>query len=229
MYHPIVRKPSLRVGLLMGLLIGLSLLLLTACGGQGGQAEKGAKKAAANKQIDNPLVGTWRRTRTCDEYARQLRQAGLADTIPSHQEMVEYFGADDNAQSRQDPDDPCAGVSQDRVPHDHIFYKNGQFASMDENGEFADDGRYKLPNDRTIVWPPPSDPSDPWSQGPAITAHFRFSNDHDTVTFDVVLPDDLDKCSYMCREVYSWGVSVTYGGLPWDRVPPKDQWPGEAS
>jgi Tol biopolymer transport system component len=34
MYHSLIGKSSLRVGLVMGLLIGLSLLLLAACGGQ---------------------------------------------------------------------------------------------------------------------------------------------------------------------------------------------------
>jgi Tol biopolymer transport system component len=34
MYHSLIGKPSLRVGLVMGLLIGLCVLLLAACGGQ---------------------------------------------------------------------------------------------------------------------------------------------------------------------------------------------------
>ena len=34
MYHSLIGKSSLRVGLVMGLLIGLCLLLLAACGGQ---------------------------------------------------------------------------------------------------------------------------------------------------------------------------------------------------
>jgi hypothetical protein len=34
MYHSLIGKPSLRVWLLMGLLIGLCLLLLAACGGE---------------------------------------------------------------------------------------------------------------------------------------------------------------------------------------------------
>ncbi|MDQ3531002.1 MAG: hypothetical protein M3456_01235 [Actinomycetota bacterium] len=192
-----------------------------------GQGEKEAK-AAANKEIDNPLVGTWRRTRTCDDYVSQLRQAGLADKIPSHQEFVGEFGAD-NTQSGQDPDDPCAGIKEAPVAHDNVFYKNGRFAALDENGEFTDAGHYKVPNDHTIVWPPPSDPTDPWSTGPAVTAHFNFSNDHDTVKFDVVLPDNLDECSQLCRDVYGWGVIATYSERPWNHVPPEDQWPGEAS
>jgi hypothetical protein len=41
MYHSLIGKPSLRVWIVMGLLIGLSsLLLLAACGGE--EAAKGA-------------------------------------------------------------------------------------------------------------------------------------------------------------------------------------------
>jgi hypothetical protein len=34
MYHSLIGKPSLRAGLVMGLLMGLSVLLLAACGGE---------------------------------------------------------------------------------------------------------------------------------------------------------------------------------------------------
>ena len=48
MYHSVIEKPSLHVGLLMGPL-GLSLLLLTGCGGQysaKGDGEQGNKRAS---------------------------------------------------------------------------------------------------------------------------------------------------------------------------------------
>src|SRR5215204_6092740 len=52
----------------------------------------------------NPLVGDWRRKRTCDEYVSRMKQAGLADQIPSHQELLAEFGAGDADQGSQDPD-----------------------------------------------------------------------------------------------------------------------------
>ena len=47
MYHSVLGKPSLRVVLLMGLLIGLSVLLLAACGG--GNLAKGSAGQEHNK------------------------------------------------------------------------------------------------------------------------------------------------------------------------------------
>ena len=159
----------------------------------------------------NPLVGDWRRKRTCEEYVRRLRQAGLADQIPSHRELLEEFGAGDAAQGGDDSDGPCRGVNG-RLAHDHIFYRDGRFASVNQNGEFVDEGRYRLPNDRTIVFPNGDAPY------PPVRAHFRFSDHLNTVTFDLVLPDNLDECSERCREAYAWAVSVFFEGLPWHRV-----------
>jgi Tol biopolymer transport system component len=51
MYHPVIRKPDLPVGLLMGLLLGLSLLIFSACGEQDtakGDAGQKHKKSASD-------------------------------------------------------------------------------------------------------------------------------------------------------------------------------------
>ena len=122
------QNPPIRVLPSMFLILALAFLLLSACAGKGGQdSAKG----------DNPLVGTWRRERTCDEYVRELKRAGLAAMIPAHQELVAEFGTGRNgAQSHQGTDDPCQGVNG-RLPHDHVFYEDGRFASLNQNGEFV--------------------------------------------------------------------------------------------
>src|SRR5215217_3555959 len=125
----------------------------------------------------NPIVGDWRRKRTCDELVSRLKQAGLADQISSHQDLLAEFGAGDPDQGSQDPDDPCRGVNG-RLAHDHLFYRDGLFRSVDNNGNFVDDGHYRLPNDHTIVFPNSRDES-----FPPVTAHFRFSDHLNTVTF----------------------------------------------
>src|SRR5215216_5640371 len=168
---------------------------------------QGLAKAFEKENI-NPLVGDWRRKRTCDELVSRLKQAGLADQIGSHQDLLAEFGAGDGDQGSQDPDDPCRGVNG-RLAHDHIFYRDGRFTSVDQNGNFVDDGHYILPNDHTIVLFGPKN---------GLTAHFRFSDDLNTVKFDLVLPKNLDKCSESCRQDYAYGISVFFSELPWHRV-----------
>ena len=213
MYYPALMRQAIRLGLLVALVV----LALSACGGGGGgqdsaEGEKGEKATAA----ENPLVGTWRRERTCDELVRELKQAGLAEMIPEWVAGAQFGGASVSAAQVRQHSDPCQGLRSRNDQHDHVFYKDGRFASLNENGEEVDHGHYKLPDDRTIVFP------EHWGKkGPSITAHFRFSNDRDTVTFDFVLPEDMDECSQLCRQAYAWAVSVFYPGLPWKHVPPE--------
>src|SRR5215207_1700926 len=219
MYHSVIDRPYVRVRLLVILILALALLLLAACGGQGGQADKGAKKAAANKkEIDNPLVGTWRRENKCEELVHAYKEAGLADEMPGWTAGQGFATSASVSPSEiRKHSDPCQGLGES-VQHDHVFYKDGRFASVNDVGEFVDAGHYKLPNDHTIVFPHSG--SEPY---PPVTAHFRFSNHLNTVTFDLVVPD-MDECSAQCRESYAWAVSVFYEGQVWKRVPPEDQW-----
>jgi hypothetical protein len=138
----------------------------------------------------NPLVGDWRRNLRCEEYVRRMKQAGLADMLP---------------------DNPCQGKKVRQ--HDHIFYRDGRFTSLNGKGEYVDNGHYILPNDHTIRFPGSGSQS-----FPPVTAHFRFSDHLNTVKFDLVLPKNLDECSERCQGTYEWAISVFYSGLPWHRV-----------
>jgi hypothetical protein len=57
MYHSLIGKSSLRVVLVMGLLIGLSVLLLAACGGEeaakGGADQEHKKKEIGSLRVEN--------------------------------------------------------------------------------------------------------------------------------------------------------------------------------
>ncbi len=149
----------------------------------------GLAKAFKKANVD-PLVGDWRRNLRCEEYVRRMKQAGLADMLP---------------------DNPCQGKKVRQ--HDHIFYGDGRFASVNGKGEFVDNDHYILPNDHTIVFPGSGSES-----FPPVTAHFRFSDHLNTGTFDLVLPKNLDECSEGCQGAYEWAISVFYSGLPWHRV-----------
>ena len=131
-------------------------------------------------------------------------------------------GAQDAAQGGQDSNDPCHGVNDKGHPHDHVFYNDGRFNSVDKGGETVDNDHYILPNDHTIVFAGSGSKT-----FPPVKAHFRFSDHLNTVTFDLVVPKNLDECSDRCQETYEWAVSVFYSGLPWKRVPQDDLWPGE--
>jgi hypothetical protein len=145
---------------------------------------------AFEKANVNPFVGDWRRHLRCEEYVRRMKQAGLADMLS---------------------DNPCEG--KDGRQHDHIFYRDGRFTSVGATGAFQDNGHYVLPNDHTMVFLGSGSKT-----FPPVTAHFRFSDHLNTVTFDLVLPKNLDECSQRCQETYEWAISVFYSGLPWHRV-----------
>jgi hypothetical protein len=214
MYRPTLVRQALGLGLLVTLVV----LALSACGGGSQGGGGGGAQDSAKSEKENPLVGTWRRERKCEEQVRLMKEAGLAELIPEWASPSEFAHVS-STQSLGPSEDPCRGEKDGNLPHDHVFYKNGNFASVDDQGEFVDDGTYKLTDDRTVVLGdnPPED---------GTAAHFRFSNDFDTVTFDVVILD-MDKCSERCRENTAYGIAVFYSGLPWQRVPQKDQWPGE--
>src|SRR5215208_386433 len=54
----------------------------------GDYAKAAGLAKAFEKANINPLVGDWRRKRTCEEYVSKLKQAGLADQIPTHEELL---------------------------------------------------------------------------------------------------------------------------------------------
>jgi hypothetical protein len=210
-----------RLGVLLasGVLAALIALTSSACsGGQEGQnSAKGERgdEANANTAKVNPLVGTWRRVRKCEEQVRLMKESGLDELIPERVSPSEFSNAA-SAQGSPPPGRPCKGAGDGRLPHDHVFYKDGRFASVDDQGQFVDHGRYKFVDDRTIVFDDP----------PGNLVRFRFSDDRNTVTFDVTIPD-MDECSQRCRTATAYRLAVFYPGLPWKRVPEKDLWPGE--
>lgn len=210
MYRPIPKRQTL----CLGLLVALVVLVLSACGGVAQDSAKGAQDSAKSRG-ENPLVGTWRRVRKCEEQVRLMKEAGLAELIPEWVSPSEFSNAV-SAQGSAPPGDPCKGVRDGRLPHDHVFYEDGRFASVDDQGEFVDEGSYEFVDERTIEFDDP----------PGNKVRFRFSDDFDTVTFDLTIPD-MDECSEDCRFATAYRLAVFYPGLPWKRVPKKGQWPGE--
>ena len=98
------------------------------------------------------------------------------------------------------PDDPCAGA----VPrvHSHVFTKDGEFGSLNWNGDPVDDGTYEIVEDGTFVVS---------KEFPDVT--FGYTIDGDTISFDPQIPE----CTPDCFEA-AWSVSVAYPGETWQRV-----------
>ena len=51
----------------------------------------------------------------------------------------------------------------------------------------------------------------------AVSGVATFSRDL-PLTFDLVLPKNLDQCSDRCRGDYAWAISDFFSGLQWHRV-----------
>jgi hypothetical protein len=211
MYRPRSRRQALR----LVLLAALAVLALTACGGGSQGGGGGGAQDSVKSEKENPLVGTWRRERKCEELVSRMKEAGLAELIPEWASPTEFAHVS-SARSLGPSEDPCRGVKDGNLPHDHVFYEDGRFASVADQGEFVDDGSYEFVDERTIEFADP----------PGNLVHFRFGDDFDTVTFDVTIPD-MDKCSKDCRMETAYRLAVFYPGLPWKRVPEKEEWPGE--
>ena len=159
-------------------------------------------EVAASEQSDvvSTLVGTWERETTCEELVTALTNAGLEQWVlegVAGNGFVPGVGSPDEI---ADPDDPCAGA----VPrvHSHVFTKDGEFGSLNWNGDPVDDGTYEIVEDGTFVVS---------KEFPDVT--FGYTIDGDTISFDPQIPE----CTPDCFEA-AWSVSVAYPGETWQRV-----------
>lgn len=189
-----------RVFLLMTVLI-----VTAACGGStdpgSGTADQTTPARAGTPA--SRLVGTWSRVTTCGEFVQAQTEAGFEVNL-------EELAGSEWLQLEQieDPEHPCAGA----VPreHSHFWTEDGQFGSLDSNGNPVDDGTYEITEDHTLVMPYL------FEQGPPIQVEFRFEIQGDTLALDPVIPSDCSTKN--CREAASWSVAVAYPGKTWNLV-----------
>ena len=144
------------------------------------------------------LVGTWTRTTTCSELATALRNAGLGTRVA---EMVVGNGFIPNVRSVDelaDPAKPCAGaVSR---AHSHFFLRNGEFGSLDWNGDRVDDGRYRITKPGIVTV---------YKEFPKVS--FRYHIRGSEVGFTPLIPRGC--ATFRC----AWAISVAYPGKTWRR------------
>ena len=162
----------------------------------------GVSAAVAHSASSQPaasLVGTWARTTTCAELASAFRSAGISRLI---NEMVVgngFIPGVQNPDQLRDPARPCLGA----VPrkHSHFFLKNGEFGSLDWNGDPVDDGRYRVGKPGTVTI---------FKEFPKVT--FRYQIRGRTISFTPLVPKGCQ--SFRC----AWAISVAYPGKTWKRV-----------
>ena len=154
---------------------------------------------SASSQSTPSLVGTWARTTTCAELVSAFRSAGMSKLV---NEMVVGNGFIPGVQSPgelRDPARPCLGA----VPrkHSHFFLKNGEFGSLDWNGEPVDDGRYRVGKPGTVTI---------FKEFPKVS--FRYQIGGRAISFTPLVPKGCQ--TFRC----AWAISVAYPGKTWKRV-----------
>lgn len=173
------------------------IFVTVGCGSNGSPTS--TSKPTDDSAVE-PLVGEWERVTSCAELVQAFKHSGLgkyaAETVVGNGFVPGVTSADQLA----DRSDPCKGS----VPrkHSHFFTEDGEFGSLDWNGEQVDEGTYRIIDDDTFVIS---------KEFPDVT--FNYQIDGDTIMFDPVIPD----CSPECFEA-QWSVSVAYPGEKWKRA-----------
>ncbi len=200
--HEKLRGP--RMVLLAAAVLGVGPLI--GCGSGDTSAESATTVSSTAATSTSALVGTWTRTTTCDEFVERQTRAGFTDDLAENVVGNGWLPEVSAPEAIADPTRLCAGAVARE--HSHFFTDNGEFGSLDWNGDQVDDGTYELVDNDTFTIPYVFDDE-------SIEMVFDFRIDGDSITFDPQLPDDCK--SAHCREAASWAVAVAYDGLSWER------------
>ncbi len=154
---------------------------------------------SASSQSAGSLVGTWARTTTCAELTSAFRSAGITKLV---NEMVVGNGFIPGVRSPEqlrDPARPCLGAVSRR--HSHFFLKNGEFGSLDWNGDQVDDGRYRVSKPGTVTI---------LKEFPKVS--FRYQIRGKEIKLTPLIPKGCQ--TFRC----AWAISVAYPAKTWKRV-----------
>lgn len=98
-----------------------------------------------------------------------------------------------------DPEKPCEGTIE--LAHSHFFRADGEFGSLDQNGQRVDDGRWSIVDDTLAINGTP----------------FGYSVEGDELRLDAV---DVGTCpaagTEFCLE--AWKLMVAMPGMAWTRI-----------
>ena len=150
------------------------------------------------KDPEPSILGIWKRVTTCEERVNALNDAGLGKYAAQSVAGDGFIPGVTDADQLKDRSNPCDGAKP--VEHSHFFTDEGQFGSLDADGNQVDDGAYHLAgSDKVIIG--------------KVTFHYTVTQD--TLKLQPVLPT----CAKDGCDDAQWAVNVSYNGLPWKRVP----------
>jgi hypothetical protein len=135
---------------LMSVLIALTMVTVGAIGPMAAATPTSATVASAKLDPASSLVGTWQRVLRCKELVRALEKAGLEEFVLDAVVGSGFLPGVTSPDQIADPKHPCKGA----VPqlHSHFFTADGQFGSLDADGNQVDEGTYTIVDD-TLVMP----------------------------------------------------------------------------
>ncbi len=180
-------------------------ILATSCASSSGSTapavsiNQGSVPPIASTQPE-PILGTWRMTFTCDAVVRAYDDAGVADAAPKTLVGLHMQGGPPGRLAASA--DICQGAKQ--VTRTIIFRSNGYLLAYQGDKQVDDCRCYVLLDDHTFV-----------ALGDAVDVSLGYRIEGDTLTFDVVIPD---QCSTtQCRDAVAYAAAA-YGLGPWQRV-----------
>jgi hypothetical protein len=180
----------------------VTAVIVVSCGSNPASTpqDASASTVTSREPSASALVGTWERETHCEELVSVLTEAGLEQWILETVAGNGFVPGVASPDQIADPANPCEGA----VPreHSHFFTEDGQFGSLDWNGEQVDDGTYEVMDENTFVIS---------KEFPDVT--FNYTVEGDTIAFAPVIPE----CSPDCFEA-AWSVTVAYPGETWQRV-----------
>ena len=187
----------------------LAMVILTVCLAACGSSDPSSDDSAASTQTKattasstsssaaTSLVGQWQRVQRCSELQRVMTKAHLRSALLESIAGDGWIPSVTQVDEIKDPAHPCKGS----VPrkHSHFFTEDGQFGSLDAQGQQVDDGMYRLEGDNGVIIGD-------------VKFHYRITGG-DTLRLMPVIP----KCAPVCFEA-GWSVAVAYPGYTWHRV-----------
>src|SRR3954453_13238191 len=141
--------------------VALAALLLVVAGCSAADDTSAAKSQSASSPTTapvtspdsrtdgSPLVGTWRRTTTCQERVQALQAADLGQFAAEHAATEGWIPGVTSVDQLSDPALPCQGAVP--LDHEHFFTADSLFGSRDDHGNQVDDDTYQVSDPGTVV------------------------------------------------------------------------------